>query len=77
MAKKITSGNNPAQSDPAKLNKSPKNQILMNPMAIPSADFNLHCSINCGISNTIQHANLRIVNTLSHFKFSMVVTLTM
>lgn len=42
----MTSGNNPAQSAPIKLKASPKNQIEMNPIETPSADFNLHCSIN-------------------------------
>lgn len=60
-AKNMTSGNNPAQSAPIKLKTSPKNQIEMNPIETPSADFNLHCSINWGINNTIQHARLNIV----------------
>ena len=56
MARKMTSGNNPAQTAPIKLKTSPMNQMLMNPIAIPSADFNLHCSMSCGIKSTIQHA---------------------
>lgn len=59
-AKKITSGSKPAHKAPIKLRASPKNQIVMNPMAIPSADFILHCSMSWGISKTIQHARLML-----------------
>lgn len=31
--------------------------MVMKPIAIPSADFNRHCSISCGMSRTIQHAS--------------------
>ena len=58
IAKKMTSGNKPAQMDPMRFKTSPKNQMEMNPMAMPSADWSLHCSINWGINKTIQQAKL-------------------